>query len=70
MQENELTDKEQKKINSILSRVAKISKEIDELGYTVYITDRFNLMSNNSHGFTEKDVVVSVSVSGWSGGDW
>jgi hypothetical protein len=64
----ELTKEEEKKLQSICKRIEKISKELKEMGMSVYLTTTFNIMDE----YTENadDVLAWAKVDGWSGGDW
>lgn len=74
MNEN-LDDKEIKKIKSIEKRMNKINKEIQEMGFNVYLTNnKVNIMIGDSHSCDGKplynNVMHSFVLNGWDGGDW
>ena len=64
----ELTEEEDKKLKSICKRIEKISKELDEMGMSVYLTDVFNIMDEYTDN--PDDVLACAIIGDWSGGDW
>lgn len=77
MEYDKLTEKEVKKLRSIERRLLKISKEIFNMGFNVYLSPgSINIMNGSSHhndstqSPARENIRHSVDVMGWDGGDW
>ena len=71
----ELTVEQIKKLNSIERRMKKVAKDIDEMGFNVYLNNgTISIMNSSSHDerqeSTQENVVWYIPVDRWDGGDW
>jgi hypothetical protein len=71
------TTAEMKKLESIEKRMKALNKEIQSMGYDVYLAcNSVNIMKGPSHtdGYSPTAIpdnsVFSFTLRGWDGGDW
>lgn len=72
----ELTEEQEKKLDSIARRMKKASNEVIAMGFNIYLSahGNVNIMNGDSHDHNQQpiheNVVYDFTVNGWDAGDW
>ena len=77
MDSESLTENQHKKLMSIKKRLLKVNKDIASMGFNVYLANSTcNIMdgvSHSDHGNNspiQENIIMSIVLDGWDGGDW
>lgn len=70
-----LTEQEEKKLQSINKRILKCAKDIDDMGFSVYLNSSgLSIIDGDSHDENCQPLydneIMTIRVQRWDGGDW